>query len=166
MLFSFRVEIDLTLTRRREPFPSHTNSNALVAGLLCSVIPPANRILIYLANLIRCERCEHPVSAHSTNWPSLVKYWKIRTKARCCPRQAGTVVAVVLVLHHIETSQRPRRNRTMPRLPRSAAAAATRESRLADVAHRPPYGIVAVAGCVAVTPSVVCHTSPRSIPIE
>jgi hypothetical protein len=32
-----------------------------------------------------------------------LKGWKILTKLRCCPRRASTIVAAVLVLHHIET---------------------------------------------------------------
>lgn len=37
-----------------------------------------------------------------------LKGWKILTKLRCCPRQATTIVAAILVLHQVETGRYPR----------------------------------------------------------
>jgi hypothetical protein len=34
-----------------------------------------------------------------------LKQWKVLAKLRCCPRRATTVVAAILVLHHIETDR-------------------------------------------------------------
>lgn len=37
-----------------------------------------------------------------------LKGWKILTKLRCCPRQATTIIAAILVLHQVETGCYPR----------------------------------------------------------